>query len=49
MVDRQGAALVGDRLVVLSYAELGGPLEPDGLDPATVDLLRASVETARPG
>lgn len=41
--DRQGAALVGDRLVLVSFARLGGPLEPEGLEAAMRQTFRLVV------
>lgn len=44
--DRMGIAQVGDRLLVLSYAEVGGPLQPDGLETVMRDLMTAAVGRA---
>lgn len=45
--DRQGAALLGDRVVVVSQAVLGGPREPDGLRSSMHKTLRAAAQAAR--
>ncbi len=45
--DRQGAALVGDRVVLVSFARLGGPLEPEGLEDAMKETFRVVVDTGR--
>lgn len=44
--DRMGIAQVGDRLVLTSLAEVGGPLEPDGLDTSMDALMTAAVDAA---
>ncbi len=37
--DRMGVVRSDDRIAVVSFRELGGPLEPDGLDATMVELL----------
>lgn len=44
--DRMGVARVGDRVVVVSYAEVGGPLQPPGLNQALVTVLERAAELA---
>jgi hypothetical protein len=44
--DRMGIAQFGDRMVAVSLAEVGGPLEPEGLDQSMHDLFFAAVEKA---
>lgn len=44
--DRMGVARLGDRVVLVSYAEVGGPLEPDGLDQALRGVLQRAIELA---
>jgi len=46
--DRMGVAQVGNRLVLVSLAELGGPLEPEGLDATMTGLFAAAIDQARP-
>jgi hypothetical protein len=45
--DRVGVAQIGDRLVLVSLAEVGGPLEPQGLDDTMTALLDRAI-TVRP-
>ncbi len=47
--DRMGVAQVGDRLLLLSYAVAGGPLQPEGLEADMRDLVRIAVDRAAPG
>ena len=44
--DRMGLAQFGDRLVMVSLSEIGGPLEPDGLDDSMDELFVAAVDKA---
>lgn len=44
--DRMGVAQVADRLVLVSLAEVGGPLEPEGLDASMEELFAAAVGKA---
>lgn len=44
--DRMAVARVGDRVVVVSYAEVGGPLQPAGLGKALRDVLERAVDLA---
>jgi hypothetical protein len=44
--DHMGVAQFDDRLVMVSFAEVGGPLEPDGLDATMEELFRAAVTKA---
>jgi hypothetical protein len=44
--DREALVHVGDRLIMVSLSELGGPLEPDGLADAMSDLAHAAIEAA---
>jgi|GEM_PF-912827 len=44
--DRMAVARIGDRVVVVSYAEVGGPLQPTGLDPVLRDVLSRAVDLA---
>jgi hypothetical protein len=44
--DREGLVHVGDRLVLVSLAEVGGPLEPDGLAASMRDLVRIATVRA---
>ncbi len=37
--DRMGVVRSGDRIAVVTFRELGGPLEPDGLDATMTELL----------
>lgn len=46
--DRMGVAQLGDRLVLVSLAEVGGPMEPEGLDDTMTALFDAAVDRARP-
>lgn len=46
--DRMGAAVVGDRLVLVSLAEVGGPQEPEGLDATMSALMDAAIAQATP-
>ncbi len=43
---RMGAGVVGDRLLLVSLAEVGGPMQPEGLDPAMEALATAALERA---
>lgn len=45
--DRQGAALVGERVVLVSFARLGGPLEPEGLEDAMKETFQVVVDAGR--
>lgn len=45
--DRQGVALVGSRLVLVSLTRIGGPLEPEGLDAAMRRTFAVVVEAGR--
>jgi hypothetical protein len=48
--DRQAVVRVGDRVVLLSLSELGGPSQPKGLRAAMLRLTtRAAVRAAAPG
>lgn len=44
--DRMGVAQFGDRVVLVSLGEIGGPLEPTGLNRSMDELLRAAITTA---
>jgi hypothetical protein len=44
--DRMGVAQFGDRVVLVSLAEVGGPLEPEGLDASMEDLFHAAITKA---
>jgi hypothetical protein len=44
--DREALLRVGDRLVLVSLAEVGGPLEPDGLAASMHDVVDAAVKAA---
>ena len=44
--DRMGIAQFDDRVVLLSLAEVGGPLEPEGLDASMDELFTAAVTKA---
>jgi len=44
--DRMGVAQFGDRVVLVSLAEVGGPLEPEGLDATMEDLFNAAITKA---
>ncbi|HWM74857.1 MAG TPA: hypothetical protein VNQ53_14000 [Nocardioides sp.] len=44
--DRMGVAQFDDRVVLVSLAEIGGPLEPEGLDGSMDDLFAAAVTKA---
>jgi hypothetical protein len=44
--DRMGVAQFGDRVVLVSLAEVGGPLEPEGLDQSMDALFEAAVVKA---
>jgi hypothetical protein len=46
LFDRMGVAQFDDRLVLVSLAEVGGPLEPDGLDGTMDELFQAAVTKA---
>ena len=46
LFDRMGVAQVDDRLVLVSLAEVGGPLEPKGLDATMDELFQAAVAKA---
>jgi hypothetical protein len=37
---------VGDRLVLVSMAEVSGPLEPDGLGASMHDLVDTAIKAA---
>ncbi len=41
--DRMGAVQVGSKIALVSYAEVGGPLQPNGLDKVMTDLLDAAA------
>ena len=43
---RMAVGLVGDRLVLVSLAEVGGPLQPEGLDPTMDALVTAALARA---
>lgn len=43
---RMGAGVVGSRVVLVSLAEVGGPLQPSGLDPTMEALAAAALERA---
>lgn len=47
--DHQGVALVGSYLVLVSYRELGGPLEPEGMDARMNEILTAAASSAAYG
>ena len=40
---RMAVGLAGDRLVLVSLAEVGGPLQPEGLDPTMEALVEAAL------
>lgn len=42
--DRMGVARVGDRVIVVSYAEVGGPLQPENLDQVFLDVFERAVD-----
>ena len=44
--DRMGVAQFDDRVVLVSLAEVGGPLEPEGLDASMDELIQAAVTKA---
>jgi hypothetical protein len=44
--DHMGVAHFDDRLVMVSFAEVGGPLEPEGLDATMEELFDAAVTKA---
>ena len=44
--ERMGIAQWEDRMVVVSLAEVGGPLEPEGLDDSMDELFQAAVTKA---
>ncbi len=44
--DRMGIAQWDDRMVLVSLAEVGGPLEPEGLDESMEELFDAAVAKA---
>jgi hypothetical protein len=44
--DREALLRVGDRLVLVSMAEVGGPLEPDGLSASMHDLVDTAIKAA---
>ena len=44
--DRMGIAQFDDRMVLVSLAEVGGPLEPEGLDASMNELFQAAVTKA---
>ncbi len=44
--DRMGLAQWDDRMVLVSLAEVGGPMEPEGLDASMKDLFESAVEEA---
>ncbi len=44
--DRMGVAQFGDRMILVSLAEVGGPLEPEGLDASMEELYAAAVDKA---
>lgn len=44
--DRMAVARIGNRVVVVSYAEVGGPLQPAGLDQVLRDVLSRAVDLA---
>ena len=44
--DRMGIAQFDDRMVLVSLAEVGGPLEPEGLDDSMNELFQAAVAKA---
>ena len=44
--DRMGVAQFGDRVVLVSLAEVGGPLEPEGLDATMERLFDAAITRA---
>jgi len=46
LFDRMGVAQFDDRLVLISLAEVGGPLEPEGLDGTMDRLFQAAVTKA---
>ncbi len=46
MFDRMGVAQFDDRLVLVSLAEVGGPLEPAGLDGSMDQVFQAAVTRA---
>ena len=46
--DRMGVAPVGDRLVLVSLGEVGGPLEPEGLDQTFTELFAFAISKSRP-
>jgi hypothetical protein len=46
LFDRMGVAQFGDRVVLVSLAQGGGPLEPVGLDESMDELYRAAVTKA---
>lgn len=47
--DRQAAIRIDTRLVLLSLNEIGGPLEPEGLDTSMEELVVAAVTKADTG
>ncbi len=44
--ERMGIAQWEDRMILVSLAEVGGPLEPEGLDESMMDLFDAAVAKA---
>jgi hypothetical protein len=44
--DREALLQVGDRLFLVSLAEVGGPLEPDGLTASMHDLVDSAIKAA---
>lgn len=44
--DHQAVALVGSYLVLVSYREVGGPLEPEGMDARMDEILTAAASGA---
>lgn len=44
--DHMGVAVFGDRMVLVSFAEVGGPLQPEGLDATMQQLFGAAVTKA---
>lgn len=49
LFDQQGAALVGNYLVLVSYREIGGPLAPEGMNERMNELFTAAVTRAASG
>ncbi len=45
--DRMGVVRSGDRIAVVTFRELGGPLEPDGLDATMTELLETLRRATR--